>query len=138
MTEEVSVAAMNIALLKEIQVAIQTMNEDVKGVKSELEVIRNNQQKNTIHLKYEVDLSVIHTNEEIADFTKMGIEINALTVMPVPSAISIRMRGLTDAKIDLDEKEEINVTNHLITRLLVTNTTGSGTAEIHVFGKEVM
>lgn len=135
MTEEVSVAAMNIALLKEIQVALQDVNSRLDGVQSKLVDIHVNQQKNTIHLKYEVDLTVVHVNEEIADFVKMGIEVNALTVMPVPSAISLRLRGLTDETIDLDTKEVISITGHLITRLLVTNSVGTGTAQIHIFGK---
>lgn len=135
MTEEVSITAMIIALLKEVQVATVKTSDELGLVKSELTTIRQNQQKNAIHLKYEVDLSVAHTNEEIADFVKMGIEINALTVMPVPSAVSLRLRGLTDETIDLDEKEVVNITGHLITRILVTNSAGIGTAELHVFGR---
>jgi len=135
MTERISSDAMVIGLLKEVQVAIQDTNSRLDGVNSQLDEIRKNQQKNSIHLKYEVDLSTEHIDTEIADFIKMGVEINALTIMPVPSAISLRLRGLQDEKIDLLTKEVINITGHIITRLLVTNSVGTGTAEIHVFGK---
>lgn len=135
MTEQISPEAMTIALLKEIQQSMRTVSDDIRGVKSELEIIRKGQEKNTVHLKYEIDLSVAHTNEEIADFTKMGVEINSLTVLPVPSAISLKLRGVTDEIIDLVAKERISISNHLIDHLLITNDAGSGVAKIHVFGK---
>jgi hypothetical protein len=126
--EPINPDAMNIALLREIQKHMISMNEDIQAV-------RKDQERNTVHLKYEVDLSVARTNEEIADFPKMGLDINSIMILPIPSALSIRLRGLTDEVINLSEKQSLSLNNHKITRLLVTNVTGSGTAEIHVFGK---
>ena len=135
MTGEVNPEAMQIALLEEIQRSMLSINKGVLSMQSELEIIRRNQEKNDVHLKYKVDLSVAHTNKEIADFTKMGLEVNTVTVMPVPSPISIRLRGLTSELIELEKKESIDVDNQVVTRLLVTNEAESGTARIHVFGK---
>jgi len=128
MTEEVSSDAMIIAILKNIEDAVILGNSKIDALRSELE-------RNDVHLKYEVDLSVAHTDKEIADFTKMGLDINSIIILPVPSALSIRLRGLTDETISLSEKQSLNLNNHKITRLIVTNTVGSGTAEIHTFGK---
>ena len=133
--EQINPVAMNIALLREVQKHMISMNADIQTVRLELEVIRRNQERNDVHLKYEVDLSVAHTDKEIADFTKMGLEINTVTVMPVPSPMSIRLRGLESEKIDLEKKESIDISNQAITRLLVTNEAGSGIARIHAFGK---
>lgn len=124
-----------IATLKEMVEAQKMTNKQLQGMQSELEAIRRNQANNTVHLKYEVNLSVVHTNHELADFVKMGIEMNAIVIMPVPSALSLRLRGLTDELIDLDAKESFDLSGHSITRLLVTNEAGTGTAEIHVFGR---
>lgn len=135
MTEEVNPEAMQIALLEEIQKSMLSMNKGIHTVQTELEIIRTNQERNTTHLKYEVDLSVAHTNKEIADFPKMGLDINSIIILPVPSAMSIRLRGLADETIDLSEKQSLSLNNHKITRLLITNVVGTGTAEIHVFGK---
>jgi len=126
--EKVSSEAMTIALLKEIHEATLSM-------RNELEVIRKNQANNTLHLKYEVDLSVAHSNEEIADFTKMGVEINAIVIMPVPSPVTFKLRGLEDEDIDLEQKETFDLSGHSITRILVTNEVGTGIAKIHVFGR---
>lgn len=135
MSEPIPSHLANLALLKEIQVAMLKMNESLGYVKNELEIIRRNQEMNEVHLKFEVDLGIVHTNEEIADFAKMGLEVNSLTILRLPSAMSIRLTGLTGEKIDLEAGESINVTNHEITRLLVTNEEGSGIARIHVFGR---
>jgi len=120
--------AMNIALLKEIQ-------ETMLSMKSELEAIRKGQANNTLHLKYEVYLSVAHTNEEIADFEKMGVEVNAIIIMPVPSPVTFKLRGLEDEEIDLEQKETLDLSGHYITRILVTNEAATGIAKIHVFGR---
>jgi len=135
--EQINPVAMNIALLREMQKHMISMNADIQSAQAELKVIRRNQECNDVHLKYEVDLSVVHTDKEIADFTKMGLEVNTVTIMPVPSPMSIRLRGLESERIDLEKKESIDVNNQVITRLLVTNVAGSGTARIHAFGKWV-
>ena len=133
--EEINPTAMNIALLREIQKHMISVDADIQTVQAELGIIRRNQERNTIHLKYEIDLSVTRTDKEIADFPKMGLDMNSIIILPIPSALSIRLRGLTDEIIDLSEMQSLSLNNHKITRLLVTNAAGSGTAEIHVFGK---
>jgi len=133
--EQINPAAMNIALLREMQKHMISMNADIQSAQAELKVIRRNQERNNIHLKYEVDLSVSHTDKEIADFTKMGLDMNSIIILPIPSALSIRLRGLTDEVIDLTEKQSLSLNNHKITRLFVTNAVGTGIAKIHVFGK---
>lgn len=126
--EKVRPEAMSIALLKEIQ-------EGMLSMRNELEAMRKAQSNNTLHLKYEVDLSVAHTNEEIADFTEMGVEINAIIIMPVPSAVTFKLGGLEDEDIDLELKETFDLSGHSITRILATNEVGTGTVKIHVFGR---
>ena len=135
--EQINPAAMNIALLREVQKHMISMNVDIQSAQAELKIIRRNQERNDVHLKYEVDLSVAHTDKEIANFSEMGLKINTMTIMPVPSPMSIRLKGLESEKIDLEKKESIDVNNQVITRLLVTNVAGSGTASIHVFGRGV-
>jgi hypothetical protein len=126
--EQINPDAMNIALLREIQKHMISMNEDIQAV-------RRNQEPNNVHLKYEVDLSVAHTDEEIADFLKVGVKINSLTVLRLPSAMSIRLAGLSSEKIDLEAGEYVSISEQKITRLLVSNTAGTGIARIHVFGR---
>jgi len=133
--EQINPVAMNIALLREVQKHMISVDVDIQTVRAELEVIRKNQEHNSVHLKYEVDLSVVHTDKEIVDFTEMGLEANNITIMPVPSPMSIRLRGLESEKIDLEKKESIDISNQVITRILISNDAGSGTARIHVFGK---
>jgi len=133
--EQINPVAMNIALLHEVQKHMINVDADIQDVRAELEVIRKNQEKNSVHLKYEVDLSVARVDKEIADFPKIGLDINSIIILPIPSALSIRLRGLTDETINLSEKQSLSLNNHKITRLFVTNAVGSGTAEIHVFGK---
>ena len=135
MTEKVNPEAMQIALLEGIQKSMLSMNKCIQKTQTELVGIRQNQERNTIHLKYTIDLSVAHTNKEIADFPEMGIDMNSIMIMPVPSTMSIRLRGLSDELIDLDIRESLSLNNHKITRLFVTNVVGAGTAEIHVFGR---
>jgi len=130
MTEEVNPEAMMIGMLNE-------MRKELIGMKGELKVIRKQSEKTDVHIDYEVDLSVAHTNEEIADFIKMGVEITSIIILPVPSAISIRLRGLTDPNIDLEKDEDYSLSDHLITRLMVTNIAGTGTAKVHVYGRWV-
>jgi len=129
MTEEVNPEAMSIASMVELRDAML-------GVKKELEALRKSQ-KTDVHLDYSIDLSKARDNEEIADFVKMGLEISSILILPLPSAISIRLRGLTDPNIDLEKDEELSLYNHEITRIIVTNTAGTGTAKIHVYGRWV-
>jgi len=129
MTEEVNPEAMSIASMVELRDAML-------GVRKELEALRK-AQKTNVHLDYNIDLSIAHDNEEIADFVKMGLEITSILILPLPSVMSIRLRGLTDPYIDLEKDEELSLYNHLITRIIVTNTAGTGTAKIHVYGRWV-
>jgi hypothetical protein len=117
-----------IASLKEILVAQNTTNERLQSVENKLT-------KSTIHLKYKINLTVAHTNELIADFTKLGVEIDNIHILPVPSAISIRLRGMADETVDLEIGDDYTLSGHVITQILVTNEVGTGTAEIHVYGR---
>jgi len=123
---------LRLAYLSSTLKAIKLMHEELKV---ELQTITD---RNTIHLKYEINLAVAHSNYVIADFRKMGVEINALTILPLPSAISIKLRGIEDESIDLETYDRIDISNHSITRLLITNSAGTGTAKIHVFGKSTI
>ena len=124
-----------IAALKDMAELQKKANTRLEGMQSELETIRKSQEKSKVHHKYEVDLSVVRTNKEIADFTKLGLEIDSIHILPVPSAMSVRLRGLTDETVDLAVGDDYSLSGHLITRILVTNAAGSGTAYIHVYGR---
>lgn len=124
-----------IASLKELIVEQKTTNSQLKIVKDELETMRKGQEKSKVHLKYEVDLSTAHTDIEIADFVALGIEIDSIIVLPVPSALSLKLRGVPDDTIDLDRGHDLSLSGHIITRILATNVAGSGTAYIHVYGR---
>lgn len=124
-----------IAALKELLVAQQTTNTKLTSMENELITIREGQEKSKIHLKYEIDLSTAHTNLEVADFEKMNVEIDSIHVMPVPSDMDVKLRGITDEVISLETGDDYTLSNHLITRILVTNSAGSGTATIHVYGR---
>ena len=133
--EQINPVAMNIALLREVQKHMISVDADIQDVRAELEVIRKNQEKNSVHLKYKVDLSIARADKEIADFSKIGVEINSLTILKLPSNMSLRIIGMPGEVIDLEAGESISITNHVITRLLVTNEAASGTARIHAFGR---
>lgn len=124
-----------IATLKEILVAQNKTNTQLQSVENELITIRKSQEKSKIHLKYEIDLSVEHTDFEVADFIKLGIEIDSIHIMPVPSDVEIKLRGQIDEAVSLETGDDYTLSNHLITRILATNSVGSGTATIHVYGR---
>jgi len=124
-----------IGTLTEMLEAQNKTNERLQGMQTELESIRKSQEKSNMHLKYEVNLSKAHTNEEIADFAKIGVEIDSIIILPVPSAMSIRLRGLSDETVDLEAGDDYSLSGHLITRILVTNAADKGTAYIHVYGR---
>jgi len=124
-----------IATLKEILEVQKMSNQQLQEMKGELSTIRKSQEKSTLHERYDIDLSVTHTNEKIADFVKLGLEIDSIHILPVPSAINIKLRGITDKTINLSIGEDYTLSGYLITRILVTNSAGSGTAYIHVYGR---
>lgn len=135
--EQINPEAMNVALLREIQKHMISMNEDLQAAQSELEIIRRNQEKNTVQLKYKIDLSKARTDEKIADFEKEGIEVDSMTVLKLPSSMSFKISGMAGEVIELETGESVSITNQKITRLLVTNEAGSGTARVHVFGRSL-
>jgi hypothetical protein len=104
-------------------------------MQNELASIRKSQEPNTIHLKYEVDLSVARTDNLIADFDEMGVKINSITIPKVPDSITIKLNSTASETIELEAGGSISLGNQEIRRIYVTNSVGSGIVYIHVFGK---
>ena len=129
MTEEVNTAAMQLALLELHLKKLDRATDDIEQLRNDFN------SKSNVHMEYKVDLSVTHTDHLVSDFTEMNFEVYSLTITPLPSAMSIKLRGISDEPIELNTKEVLTITNHEVTRLLVTNEAGTGTAKIHVFGR---
>jgi len=132
MTEKLNPEAYRIALLEQIQKSMAVMNKNVQSMRAEM---RSFQEKSDVHLRYPVDLSVAHDDYEIADFTNSDFDVNSIIILPLPSDMSIKLRGRTDEPMILEENHSLNLDNVSITRLLVTNIADAGTAEIHIYGK---
>jgi hypothetical protein len=124
-----------IASLKEILEAQKVTNQQLLSMQNELISIRKSQEKSDIHLKLTVDLSVAHSDSELVDFVTEGLEIDSAYVMPVPSAVSLKFRGVEDETVDLNAGDDYSLSGHVITQIFVTNTAGTGTATIHVYGR---
>lgn len=127
--------ALRIAYLDLLLEATENLIVITQGVVTGVGDIKRELGKNDVHLRFAVDLSMAHIDHELADFEKMGVEINSISVLKLPYALTLKLRGLTDEIIDLEKDHSIDISGHDITRLLVTNTAGTGTAKIHVFGK---
>jgi len=134
-SEALPAEAWIIATLKEILEVQKITNQRLSDVQNELSSIRNAQKKSDIHLKFRVNLSIEHTNEEIIDFIKEGLEIDSVYVMPVPSPISLKFRGIDDETIDLNVGDDYSLSGHVVTQIFITNSAGSGEAIIHVYGR---
>jgi len=129
LSEEISSEVMQVALLEKTLEHVVRLTEEMKQLREEFS------RKSDIHLKYDVDLSVAHTNYEVEDFVKMNFDVDNVNILPLPSAMSIKLRGIGDDPIELGTKELLSLSDHEVTRMLVTNDAGTGTAKIHVFGR---
>ena len=132
LAEEINPDAINAALLLELRDGIFSLKEEMGRLKEEIAKLK---EKNDLHLRFELDLSIERDNELIADFDEMGIEVNALTIPAVPSALTIRFNSQSEEPIELSAKQRISISEYEIRRIYITNSAGSGIAYIHVFGK---
>ena len=145
MSKKVSAEAMSLGLLKDIQEAaertqnfIAILADTMANVEKDIDAMRKNQKLNNVHLKYDIDLSVEHVDFVVADFTKMKLHIDTLTVLKLPSDMSMKLTGLSSESIDLEADDIITITRQEITRLLISNPpAGIGIAHIHVFGRHL-
>lgn len=81
-----------------------------------------------------VDLSVAHTDLQYE--MPPQISINSLTVMPVPSAISLKINSTADKVIELKVGETIVLTKQEIKRFYISNEVATDQeVRIHLFGK---
>lgn len=99
-----------------------------------LEEIRDSLAPNDYRDTVIVDLSEAHTDLQFE--MPPQISINSLTVMPVPSAMSLKINSTADKIIDLKVGETIVITKHEIKRFYISNgVAAEKEARIHVFGK---
>ena len=109
--------------------------KDVMGIEVAdlLEEIRDflapNDYKDTIR----IDLSVAHT--ELRYDMPTQIKINSMTVMPVPSAMSLKINDTADEAVELEVTEGFTFTKHEIERFYVSNEAGEGIARLYIFGR---
>lgn len=81
-----------------------------------------------------IDLSEAHTDLQFE--MPPQIRINSLTVMPVPTAISLKINSTADKIIDLRVGETIVITKQEIKRFYISNDVATDQeVRIHVFGK---
>lgn len=98
-----------------------------------LEEIRDGLSPNNYNDTIEVDLSEAHTDLQFE--MPREIKINSLTVMPIPSAMSLKINSTAGKVIDMEERETIMITKQEIERFYVSNDAGEGRARIHIFGR---
>ena len=98
-----------------------------------LEEIRDSLAPNNYRDTFDVDLSVAHTDLQFE--MPSQISINSLTMMPVPSALNLKINTTADKVIKIKEGETIVITKHEIKRFYISNDEGAGEARIHVFGR---
>lgn len=98
-----------------------------------LEEIRDflapNDYKDTIR----IDLSVERT--ELRYDMPTQIKINSMTVMPVPSAMSLKINDTADEAVELEKTEGFTFTKQEIERFYISNEAGAGIARLYIFGR---
>ncbi|NQT07555.1 hypothetical protein HQ586_00610 [Candidatus Bathyarchaeota archaeon] len=110
--------------------------KDVMGIEVAdlLEEIRDFLAPNDYRDTVIVDLSVAHTDFQYE--MPPQISINSLTVMPVPSAMSLKINSTADKVIELRVGETIVLAKQEIKRFYISNDAAAEKeARIHVFGK---
>ena len=98
-----------------------------------LEEIRDSLAPNDYKDTIRIDLSVARTDLRYDMPTQ--ILINSMTVMPVPSAMNLKINDTADEAVELEVTEGFTFTKHEIERFYVSNEAGAGIARIYIFGK---
>lgn len=109
--------------------------KDVMGIEVAdlLEEIRDSLASNDFKDTFLVDLSVAHTDLRFE--MPPQISINTITVMPVPSALNLKINSTADKAVEILVNEGITISKQEISRFYISNEAGVGEARIHVFGR---